>query len=206
MEITSELERRGVIAGLASSNRITRWAYSQTEGVGGNLVAGGRNGAACPDVAGPHHSVNANGGVVAPEKLDTYYEVTNNLKNRAIQASATPEAYGSGFGRVADQPDAIGSGSQLSGSRHGSFGQFGVPALDCGGQFSDQGGAAAFLKCPLVGAQYRARKASSHAPTWLMALERGGKADQVLRPHLNDATARAIHVGNQKKCNCHNSR
>ena len=34
-EITSELERRGVIAELASSNRVTRWAYSQTEGAGG---------------------------------------------------------------------------------------------------------------------------------------------------------------------------
>ena len=33
--ITSELERRGVIAELASSNRVTRWAYSQTEGAGG---------------------------------------------------------------------------------------------------------------------------------------------------------------------------
>jgi hypothetical protein len=32
--ITSELERRGIIAELASSNRVTRWAYSQTEGVG----------------------------------------------------------------------------------------------------------------------------------------------------------------------------
>jgi hypothetical protein len=31
-EITSELERRGVITELASSNRVTRWAYSQTEG------------------------------------------------------------------------------------------------------------------------------------------------------------------------------
>ncbi len=35
MEIADELERRGVIAELASSNRITRWAYSQTEGAGG---------------------------------------------------------------------------------------------------------------------------------------------------------------------------
>jgi 5-methylcytosine-specific restriction endonuclease McrA len=34
-EITSELERRGVIADLASSNRVTGWAYAQTEGVGG---------------------------------------------------------------------------------------------------------------------------------------------------------------------------
>ena len=34
-EITSELERRGVIAKLASSNLVTRWAYSQTEGAGG---------------------------------------------------------------------------------------------------------------------------------------------------------------------------
>jgi hypothetical protein len=34
-EIASELERRGVIAELASSNRVTRWAYSQTEGAGG---------------------------------------------------------------------------------------------------------------------------------------------------------------------------
>jgi hypothetical protein len=33
-EITSELERRGVIAELAFSNRVTRWAYSQTEGAG----------------------------------------------------------------------------------------------------------------------------------------------------------------------------
>jgi len=33
--ITSELERRGVIAELASSNRVTRRAYSQTEGAGG---------------------------------------------------------------------------------------------------------------------------------------------------------------------------
>jgi hypothetical protein len=33
--VTSELERRGVIAELASSNRVTRWAYSQTEGAGG---------------------------------------------------------------------------------------------------------------------------------------------------------------------------
>src|ERR1700734_2127375 len=34
-EITSELERRGVITELASSNRVTRWGYSQTEGAGG---------------------------------------------------------------------------------------------------------------------------------------------------------------------------
>ena len=34
-EITTELERRGVIAELASSNRVTRWAYSQTEAAGG---------------------------------------------------------------------------------------------------------------------------------------------------------------------------
>jgi hypothetical protein len=33
--ITSELDRPGVIAELASSNRVTRWAYSQTEGAGG---------------------------------------------------------------------------------------------------------------------------------------------------------------------------
>jgi len=29
------MEGRGVIAELVSSNRITRWAYSQTEGAGG---------------------------------------------------------------------------------------------------------------------------------------------------------------------------
>jgi hypothetical protein len=34
-EITSKLEGRGVIAELACSNRVTRWAYSQTEGAGG---------------------------------------------------------------------------------------------------------------------------------------------------------------------------
>jgi len=34
-EITSELERRGVIAELESSNRVTRWAYAQTEEAGG---------------------------------------------------------------------------------------------------------------------------------------------------------------------------
>jgi len=40
LAVTSELERRGVIAELASSNRVTRWAYSQTEGAGGvDLVA-----------------------------------------------------------------------------------------------------------------------------------------------------------------------
>jgi len=33
-EITSELERRGVVDELASWNRVTWWAYSQTEGVG----------------------------------------------------------------------------------------------------------------------------------------------------------------------------
>jgi hypothetical protein len=34
-EMATELEQRGVIADLASSNRVTRWAYSQTEGAGG---------------------------------------------------------------------------------------------------------------------------------------------------------------------------
>ena len=34
-EIASELERRGVIAELESSNRVTWWAYSQTEEAGG---------------------------------------------------------------------------------------------------------------------------------------------------------------------------
>ena len=34
-EIASELERQGVIAELESSNRVTRSAYSQTEGAGG---------------------------------------------------------------------------------------------------------------------------------------------------------------------------
>jgi hypothetical protein len=34
-QIASELERRGVITELASSNRVTRWAYSQTERAGG---------------------------------------------------------------------------------------------------------------------------------------------------------------------------
>jgi hypothetical protein len=33
--ITSELERGGVIAELASSNRVRQWVYSQTEGAGG---------------------------------------------------------------------------------------------------------------------------------------------------------------------------
>lgn len=33
--ITTELERRSVIAEPASPNRVTRWAYSQTEGAGG---------------------------------------------------------------------------------------------------------------------------------------------------------------------------
>ena len=33
--ITGELERRGVIPELAPLNRVTRWAYSQTEGAGG---------------------------------------------------------------------------------------------------------------------------------------------------------------------------
>ena len=34
-EIATELERRGVIADLVSSNRVTGWAYSQTELAGG---------------------------------------------------------------------------------------------------------------------------------------------------------------------------
>jgi hypothetical protein len=33
--LQTELERRGVIDELASSNRVTRWAYSQTEAAGG---------------------------------------------------------------------------------------------------------------------------------------------------------------------------